>query len=224
MNQPTPDPELQTIAEREEIAFRVETPEYGRNYDRGWIGFNHASSWMSKGIARLTEPQRKSGIPISHAFIVTGEDECVEAAFRKGVVKSSLTEAYFDKPDRYVIFRKPLGLNDDLADRIVTTARAELGTDFNNAALLSSLMAESFLGSVVDRLFDGELEKCIAKLAEDEDRWICSELAAYCLNQQPEFQGRGILRKSEAAIEPQALFEADELFHPLDETLSSDNA
>lgn len=202
-----------------DMVFESETPSYGKNYDRGWIGFNHASSLMSQGIALVTQSQRERGIPISHAFIVTGEDSCVEAAFGKGVVRSSLTKQYFDKPERYVVFRKPRGLHDRLADRIVECADREVGTEFNNKILLGSVARKTLLSTIVDSLYEGNGDDAIASLCEDDDAWICSELAAYVLRQQPELAHLGVLKRPCGAIEPQLLFECDELFEPLDATL-----
>lgn len=192
-------------------------PEYGVNYGRGWIGFNHASSWMSKGIALLTRHQRKHGVAISHALVVTGEDECVEAAFGKGVVVSSLNKQYFDNPDRYIVFRKPRGLTDEMADRVVEAARKEVGVEFDNSILVGGVVNNTFLSHVVDTFHGGDSKDFVAQLSNDDDRWICSELAAHCLRLQPEFDEAGVLQHPDSAIEPQRLFEADELFEPFDE-------
>ncbi|MCO6045507.1 hypothetical protein NG895_16470 [Aeoliella sp. ICT_H6.2] len=202
--------------DQHKIVFESQTPVYGENYDRGWIGFNHASSFMARGIALVTYSQRQRGIPISHAFIVTGEDSCVEAAFGKGVVRSSLTKQYFDNPERYVVFRKPRGLDADLAERIVQCAEQEVGAEFNNKILFSSVARKTLLTTIVDSLYSGDADHAIASLCEEDDAWICSELAAYVLRQQPEFHDVGVLKRPCGAVEPQLLFESDELFEPLE--------
>jgi hypothetical protein len=175
---------------------------------------------MSRGIARVTSSRRKRGIPVSHAFVVTGEDECIEAAFPRGVVRSSLAEEYFHRADRYVIFRKPKGLNADLADRIVRVAQQQVGAEFDHRALVGAGLSANFVAALIDRLFGGSPRDFLAQVADDEGRWICSELVAFCLDQQPEFRGRGVLQHPSATIGPQWLFESEDLFAPLVETLS----
>jgi len=51
-------------------------------------------------------------------------------------------------------------------------------------------------------------------LLNNEKRWICSELAAYCLDEQREYRGKGILAKPEDTIDPQELFEDETIFEP----------
>ena len=197
------------------LVFRNRKPEYGQDYDRGWIGFNHAESNMSAIIAYLEGWEREREIIISHAFIVSGENECIEAAFPKGVVETSLDEGYFDRDDRYVIFRKPQGLNDDIAERIVAAARDEVGADFDHGVLANHAAQDNFLGWLINSACDGELKNCVDQFISADDEWICSELAAYCLDQQPEYEGRGVLSNSLGALTPQKLFEDEELFEPL---------
>ena len=62
------------------------TPVYGDNYNKGYIGFTYQKkSIVSIGIAFITRWARLSHIKVSHAFVVTDENECVEAD-RKSVV------------------------------------------------------------------------------------------------------------------------------------------
>ena len=197
------------------IVFRTERPQYGVDYARGWIGFNHAESNMSAIIAYLEGWERTREIVVSHAFIVSGENECIEAAFPKGVVETPLEEAYFDHDQRYVIFRKPKGLTDEIADRIVDTARKEVGDGFDHGVLANHAAQDNFLGWLINSACSGELKNYADRLIRSDDKWICSELAAYALDKQPEYAGRGVLRNSLGALTPQKLFEDDELFEPL---------
>ena len=54
----------------------------------------------------------------------------------------------------------------------------------------------------------------LSKLLNNEKRWICSELAAYCLDEQREYRGKGVLAKPEDTIDPQELFEDEVIFEP----------
>lgn len=195
--------------------FLTERPEYGVDYGFGWIGFNHADSNMSAGIAHLQRWRRKREIVVSHVFVVSGENECVEAAFPKGVVKTPLDEAYFDRDDRYVVFRKPKGLDDAMAKSIVELAREQVGKDFNHDALVNHALNDNFLGWLVNYACGGSLRDCGDRFLTRDDRWICSELGAYCLDQQPSLSGKGVLKQSHGAITPQELFDDDELFEPV---------
>ena len=45
-------------------------------------------------------------------------------------------------------------------------------------------------------------------------KWICSELTAYALDEQPEYHDQGILKRPNATISPQELFEDSVIFEP----------
>lgn len=195
--------------------FDKRRPIYGEDYDRGWIGFNHSTSWMSQLIGNAGRYRRRSPIVISHAFIVTGEDTCVEAAFRKGVLVSSLTEQYFEMPTRYVVFRKPKGLTPEIADRICELAEAQVGKRFDNGVLVAHALNDHFLGWLMNRMTGDAAIAATDSLFNQPDAWICSELAAYVLNQIPEYAGRGNLSQRPGMLTPQELFENDEVFEPL---------
>ncbi len=195
--------------------FNTTPAVYGKDYDRGWIGFNHADSWFASSIAHIERWKRKSDIIISHVFVCSGDDECVEAAYPKGVVRTKLHDEYWSRPDRYVIFRKPKNLTPELADRIVATAEAELGADFDFNTTANLALQKNFLGWIVNMLTQEAANRAADRLIEDDNRWLCSALAAYCLREQSEYNGVGILQYRPGMITPQELFEDDELFEPV---------
>jgi hypothetical protein len=203
------------IKNEQDPIFDKRRPVYGKDYDRGWFGFNHSTSWMSQLIGNVGHRRRESPIVISHAFVVTGEDLCVEAAFKKGVLVSSLTEQYFEKPSRYVVFRKPKGLTPELADRICELAESQVGTRFDNGVLIAHTLNDHFLGWLVNKM-TGDAARAAADAAfNQKDEWICSELAAFILNQIPQYAGKGNLADRPGMLTPQELFENDEIFEPL---------
>lgn len=189
-------------------------PKYGVNYNKGDIGFTYDSSNLpSKGIVYVTGWSSLSAVKVSHALIVSGENECIEAHSSTGVVKRKLSD-YFDNSHCQIFFREPLGLSQDLADRIVQVAESQIGKNYDFDVLPDLLIARTHLGWSLNRVCQGKLEELIGKLHENDQKWICSELAAFCLDQQPEFHDQGILKKSNSVIAPQELFESKELFKP----------
>ncbi|PQO35908.1 hypothetical protein DTL21_08205 [Bremerella cremea] len=198
--------------------FNTTPAKYGEDYQRGWIGFNHADSWFSKGIAQVEQWKQVSDVTVSHVFVVTGEDEVVEAAYPKGVVRSKLSYEYWPKEDRYVIFRKPKGLTPELADRIAETAEEQLGTDFDYATTANLAIQKNFLGWITNWLTSDEVNRAGDYLVESDSRWLCSALGAYCLKSQKEYDGIGVLENRPGMITPQELFECDELFEPVQRT------
>jgi hypothetical protein len=195
--------------------FDKRRPVYGKDYDRGWFGFNHSTSWMSQVIGNVGHRRQESPVVISHAFIVTGEDTCVEAAFKKGVLVTSLTEQYFNKASRYVVFRKPKGLTPELADRICELAEAQVGTRFDNGVLIAHALNDHFIGWLINKVTGDAARAASDALFNQKDDWICSELAAYVLNQIPEYAHRGNLDQRPGMLTPQELFENDDIFEPM---------
>ena len=203
----------------DQIVFQNEEPVYGKNYGRGWIGFNHSGSWMSFTIGVLTRPHRRTQIPISHAFVVTGEDECVEAGFGEGVKWTKLSEGYFHNPDQYVVFRKPRGLTPEIADRICDLAERQIGTKFDYSILANALIQNTFLNLTIEKIPGLSVKDYLARIMDSPDRYLCSELAAYVLADQPEYEGLGVLAHPAGAIDPQRLFEDDVVFEPIKTTI-----
>lgn len=195
--------------------FNTIPPVYGKDYDRGWIGFNHAGSWFSAGIAHVEQWTQKSDVTVSHVFVVSGDDECVEAAYPKGVVRSKLSVEYWPKPDRYVIFRKPKNLTPELADRIVSAAEAQLGAEFDFHTTANLALQKNFVGWLVNLMTANAANRAVDHLIQDDNRWLCSALASYCLKSQAEFDGVGVLKDNPGMITPQELFEDDDLFEPV---------
>ncbi len=198
-------------------------PRFGENYKPGYIGFTHAGSDLaSQGVAYFTRWSRISDIHVSHVLVVTGENECVEALPDKGVVASSL-EKYFDAARTQIFFRKPRKCTASLGQRIAGTALAQVGTRYDHLLLAAQLLAGSFLRRWIEAAFRESPDRFVGHLLNRDTRWICSELAAYCLDCQPEYADKGILALPNYAINPQALFEDQEIFaawksDPQDET------
>jgi hypothetical protein len=77
-------------------------PNWGVNYNVGYIGFISPvtdSDLVSIGITYCERWDKLSDISVVHAFIVTGENQCIEAIMNPGVVIDPL-ESYFNDPKR----------------------------------------------------------------------------------------------------------------------------
>ena len=187
-------------------------PAYGDNYKPGFLGFTQTgSSMLSVGIAHFTRWSRLSDIHVSHVLVVTGKNECVEALAGKGVVKSPL-EDYFNDPKTQIFFRKPRKCTAGIGQRISETALAQAGTKYDSLLLAAQILESSFLRRWMMTHFHEAPGHFIGRLLNRDPRWICSELAAYALDCQPEYVDKGVLANRSCAIHPQELFEDQEIF------------
>jgi hypothetical protein len=190
------------------------TPLYGENYKRGYIGFTYNdSNLISRGIAYFTGLGRMSDIITTHTLIVTGADECIEA--HAGGVQRSTLSKYFNDTTFDIFFRKPRGLTEEIASRLIDRAEQELNREYDFCLIAAHAAAGTMFGHYLNRLSQGKFENLVSKLLNKEDCWICSELVAYCLDQPP-YEDKGILRYPWETISPQELFEdpLGELFEP----------
>ena len=195
------------------LEIKFVTPEYGVHYREGYIGFTYPSDHIfAKGTAWFTRWDKMSDIIVTHALLVTGENECIEAV-GTGVRKGDL-QSYFDDPHCQIFFRKPKGLNADIAARLKAKAEPEIGKAYDNDLITGAAASGSFLGHLINRITGGRAEELLGRLLNDENKWICSELVAYCLDAQPEYHDKGVLAAPDATINPQELFEDDIIFAP----------
>lgn len=66
-------------------------PDHGKNHATGTIGFTVTQSNItSQGIACFTRWSRLHDSKVSHALVVTGEKECIEAPMDGGVKRTKL--------------------------------------------------------------------------------------------------------------------------------------
>lgn len=191
-----------------------QTPEYLLNYGPGYIGFTYSDpSFISKGIAYFTRWSRLSEIKATHALVVSGEDECIEAHVQSGVQRAKLSD-YFNNPECQIFFRKPIELDEPLAKSIVETAEKEIGCKYDLSLILGQATSKSHIGKLIREIFQGDAKSIACKIMNNDTRWICSELVAHCLDQQEQYRGKGILSIPTHTIDPQELFEDTTLFEP----------
>lgn len=189
-------------------------PVYGETYKKGYIGFTYYnSSIISKGIAYITRWAKMSDIKVSHTLVVTGDNECIEAHIKNGVVRSDL-DRYFNDPHCQIFFRKPIGLTDEVANELEKVAAKEVGTKYDINLIAAEAIQGTFIGKLINSVFKGKPDRLVSKLLNRDDRWICSELVAYCLDSQSIYHDQGILSKATDTIDPQELFEDETIFEP----------
>ena len=83
---------------------------------------------------------------------------------------------------------------------------------YDHLLLAAQLLEGSFLRRWIHSAFRENPDRFVGRLLNRDDRWICSELAAYCLDCQPEYADKGVLALPHYAIDPQELFEDQEIF------------
>jgi hypothetical protein len=195
-------------------------PVYGdgpnANYNIGYIGFSGVignPGPVSQGIAYFERWEKMSNISVSHALVVTGENECVEAIIGRGVARDPL-DAYFNNPQARIFFRKPKGYTSDIGAAIAKVAQSQVGLKYDDILLGAFLLRGTFLGHWIEQLFGNQPAANVNDLMHTQHKWICSELAAYCMEEQPQYTNQGVLANHVDAIDPQDLFEDNVIFEP----------
>jgi hypothetical protein len=188
------------------------TPKFEDNYHVGYIGFTFTDeSIVSEGISYFERWNRLSDIRVSHTFVVTGDDELVEAHIEHGVQRDTISK-YFNDPSVHVFFRKPRGWNLMMGGTIAEAAKTKIGCPYATGLIIADAAADTFLGHWLNKIF----RQWPARLGGWTFGWsghfICSELAAYALSHWPQFYGRGILANPLDAIDPQELFDDEIIF------------
>jgi len=185
----------------------------GGNYDVGYVGFCYTdNSFISQGIAWFTRWDKEHMPPVSHTFIVTGSNSCIEAQ-AKGVVPADLTQ-YFNTPHVHVFFRKPVGWTLDLGNKIVAKGASKIGVRYNFASIITDLIAGSTIGHYLNKWFNNWPNKIVSYSVG----WIgmvCSTFVAWTLQQFDEFKLLGCLQLPARIITPQQLADDDTLFVPM---------
>lgn len=187
-------------------------PRFGENYKSGYIGFVDTSAdAASKGLAYFTRWSRLSDVHVSHAVVVSGENTCVEVLAGKGVVRTPL-EKYFNDPKVRLFFRKPRKCSTSVGERIAAAAEAQVGVRSDQLILAARMLENSFLQRWIRSAFAQNSDRFLGKLLNQDTRWLGGELAAYCLDAQPEYADKGLLAGPQVSVDPQHLFEDQDLF------------
>lgn len=190
-------------------------PAFGTNYDIGHIGFTYVGGVVSSGVAYFERWNRIGAIRVTHTLVVSGDNECIEAHLDEGVARAPLTK-YFNDPGCRIFFRKPRGWNPALGQRIASTAASKLGCKYDTRLIAAEAAADTVVGHWLNRVFGSWPNRVVSRFLDRPDHWICSELVAFALQQQPELRDQGVLRFPPDTIDPQELFEDHALFEDPD--------
>lgn len=187
-------------------------PEFGVNYDVGYIGFTMTrGDDISEGIAYFERFERMSDIAVSHAFVVTGDDELVEAHIEHGVQRDCISK-YFDDPNVLVFFRKPRNWTPGMGRVIANAAISKIGRPYASGLIVADVLADTLFGRLANKVFKQWPDRFVRALLDEPNRFICSELAAYALSQDYLLYKIGVLKNPLDAIDPQELFEDEIIF------------
>lgn len=190
-------------------------PIFGLDYDIGWSGFTFAGGAISDGIS-YGERWERSGSkfpPVSHAFLCTGVNSGIEAHLETGVARFDLRK-YSHDPNCKLYFRKPRLWTPDLAARIVTTASQDppLGCAYDTNLIAADALSDTILGHYLNDLTHGWIRTKLCKWLGNPKKFICSETVAFVYQKQRELAGLGCLRQAADTIDPQQLFEDDNIY------------
>lgn len=178
---------------------------------RGWIGFTTDESFLGRAIRWFERREVRGGVKVSHAFVCMGDGDIIEAQ-ASGVVWARL-EKYF-KPGKTLVFRSPYGYTPQIGASIAEAARFRLGMKYDYGLIVGDALADSYTGFLLNKVFRDWPRRAVNRLLGSERKLICSELAAVCLSSLSEYRGCGVLAQPLDTIDPQALFEDDQIFQP----------
>jgi hypothetical protein len=194
------------------ILIQETEPVFGMNYDIGFNAFTvRRKDFIAAGIRWFERWDRLPGTPpVSHAFVITGEDSTVEA-FGDGVKVGSL-QVYLKDPDVGLLVRRPKGWTQDLGERIAQEAGRHIGERYGYALIGAMALSNTFLGKGLDLVTRGWFGRTIDNLADGKSQQICSELVARADRTQPELAMLGCLRLEPNQVTPALLFGDNEVF------------
>lgn len=193
-------------------------PQFGVNYKVGYIGFTFIdTNLLSNGIAWFTRWDKGENpdvpkINIAHTFIVSNENECIEAI--SPTVSSSPLTKYFDAPHTHVSFRKPTDMTELTGHLMATEASHQLGKPYDYSLIVGHTINDTVLGHLLSNITHEKSKEFLTWLFQCHGRFICSELISSIMNTQPEYKGKGVLTHPSYSIDPQELFQSRDIFSP----------
>src|SRR5262249_28733522 len=117
--------------------------------------------------------------PVSHAFVVTGEDQA-ESAEAKGVMAVRISDYLADRACR-VYFRRPRAWGPELGATIAAAAQSHDGEGYGYALIVAHLLHDNPVGKLVDWVGRGWPNHWVSKWCDRARTEICSELAVKAL-------------------------------------------
>ena len=187
-------------------------PQFGVNYDTGWIGFLAHDTFVARGIEWFTRHWSGRGaIPaVSHVFVVVGDGQCIEAN-ADGVDVEPLSE-YFQTPGCTVYLRRPKLWTAVLGHRIAAEALKYKGLPYDYDLIVADAMSYSLVGRLMNEVTRDALDGVLTSLADSDGKMICDKLAVVAMQAQPELHPLGTLKLPARENNPQRLFADDGIF------------
>lgn len=196
------------------IIKEVKKPLYGIDYQKGDILFTQDNCLKAKAIYHGTRWDRKSGIKVAHVAMIVDAAHCIEAK-AKGVVITEL-EKYFNNEDYKFFIRRPKKITDEMADKLVKIAESDLGKNYSNSLLFIAALRSTIIGHCIDKATNNKLFDNLSSFVSKKGELLCSGYGASWLKRLDDWIScnKGVLKRPSAGINPQHIFESDELFEP----------
>lgn len=194
------------------LNYSLEKPSFDQNYHSGDIGFTYKiDSPIAMGIAHFTRHDRKSEINVAHVFLVEDEHHVLEAHLNTGVARNPIAP-YFEDANRVTFFRRLKHRSPQIIEAILTKARDTVGSPYDVGLILGYALTGGGLRNEYLPDWYVKAKERIHLALDDPDAFICSEFICACLKPLVQYREMAILQQPIAAITPQELFEADELY------------
>jgi hypothetical protein len=210
-------------ADCQSALLRQRVPQFGEDYDIGWIFFTDRRGLLSDGIAwfeRFAEEEVRSAsergqgqrsapsLPVvTHTGVCVNENAVIQAHFDTGVAQGTVA----DLLEGPVYFQRPAGWSVTRGVGIAASAARQLGRRYNTPLILTQALANTFAGRLINGLFRNAPNRWLSKRLGERNAFICSQLVAFALNEQPWLKGRGVLAMDNDLISPQMLFDDPEI-------------
>lgn len=182
-----------------------QTIRWGLNVDTGFTGvISRRKDFISAGIDWFERYDRLPGDPpCSHAFIITGQDQTIEA-FADGVKYGTLT-AYLNDPNVALFAKRAAGWTPDIGSSLVGAAARHLGERYNYGLIAALAISNSLAGHGLDLLTGGWFGHTVTAVADRKRADICSQLVAQAMRTR--YGSLGMLTLLDREVKPQRVYE-----------------
>lgn len=189
-------------------------PQWRANYDIGYVGFTVTRDRLiAAGINYFTKFDDLPHTPHpTHCFVITGEDETVEA-FARGVDRGTLSD-YLKNPDVAVLIRRPRHYTRAMGQRMADEASRRVGKKYGYWLVATLAVSNSFAGRLLSAATGGWFGRFVTKLGDKKSEEMCSETVGGVMQTEDHLRYLGVLQKPARQITPVALFVDPYCFEP----------
>lgn len=185
-------------------------PTWGDVLQPGYCGFiTRQDDIVGDGIEYFS--RWTGGLPFVHTFVISGPNEVIEAHAVKGVSRATLDQ-YLGQKNCRCFIRIPAGYTPEVGAQIVAAAATHLGEKYGYGIILADVLANTFIGHVVNDLTHNAADDLVCKLLDNAHAKICSQLVALALQSQPFLKTLGCLADPAATITPELLGNDSKVF------------